>query len=401
MGELQEFADALIDQIAVELNEEKEITQLALKISEDSEFKVRFDTLETITEKIFMGFKEKITDYTKLPIDDKVTVEFPELVDLKLLKGNKVFCTKEAKPFVNELFEAISREDKTKIVELIKKDTAKFITYSTYAKSYISKISTTYGDYLDSKIYLNKFILSRYPQIILYKQGAPYETRFDTVNAGYHGALKMTILEELVHSTQNNLQKINKEAVTKINELNEELAKIILALDDDTAKQLTDYLQLQAVPDDFPVARRANLFFMLNPDNFIMNVLGPEVLTFTKVEIDPKISQYIPELLGIYQRWLSPIQTHHTIFSVMEGMAEFCVQNILADDTDFQEYLRTFMGTDISAYQIRKSMGKDFTKIVFDKFGKDTFKKIIEFPPTTTNELKDPQLYLKNLENKS
>ena len=36
----------------------------------------------------------------------------------------------------------------------------------------VSKISTTYGDYLNSTVFLNKFILSKYPQIILYKQGA-------------------------------------------------------------------------------------------------------------------------------------------------------------------------------------------------------------------------------------
>ena len=86
--------------------------------------------------------------------------------------------------------------------------------YSTYAKSYISKISTTYGDYLDSCVYLNKFILSNYPKIILYKQGQPYESRKEQVESGYKGALKMTIVEELVHSTQENLQNANKNAAT-------------------------------------------------------------------------------------------------------------------------------------------------------------------------------------------
>ena len=395
MGELEEFAEALIDQIAVEINEEREISELTSKIADDTEFKVKFDALETVTDEIFTKFKDKISEFTKITVDNNVSAEFLELTELKLLKGKKVFSTQEARPFVDELFEAISREDTAKIAKMIEKDTAKFITYSTYAKSYISKISTTYGDYLDGTIYLNKFILSRYPQIILYKQGAPYEAKFDVVNAGYRGALKMTVLEELIHSVQNNLQEINKEAVTKVNELNEELAKIILSLNDDTAKNLTDYLQLQSVPDDFPIARRANLFFMLNPDNFIMNVLGTDVLTFTRVEVDPKISQYIPQLLDIYQRWLVPIQTHHAAFSAMEGMAEFCVQNILADDADFQEYLKTFMGSDISAYKVRKSMGNDFTKAVFEKFGKDAFEKIIKKPPST-RELKDPQMYLKN-----
>jgi hypothetical protein len=54
------------------------------------------------------------------------------------------------------------------------------------------------------------------------------------------------------------------------------------------------------------------------------------------------------------------------------------------------------MGTDFSSYQVRKNMGKDFTKAVYEKLGKDTFRKMIEIPPNT-RELKDPQLYLKKL----
>ena len=41
-------------------------------------------------------------------------------------------------------------------------------------------------------------------------------------------------------------------------------------------------------------------------------------------------------------------------------------------------------------------MGKDFTKAVYEKLGKETFKKMIAIPPNT-RELKDPQLYLKKL----
>ena len=80
----------------------------------------------------------------------------------------------------------------------------------------------------------------------------------------------------------------------------------------------------------------------------------------------------------------------------MEGMAAFVIENILKEDKDFQNYLTTFMGTDFSAYQVRKSMGKDFTKTVYEKLGTNTFKKMIEIPPNT-KELKDPQLYLKKL----
>ena len=117
------------------------------------------------------------------------------------MKGDKVFADGEAKQFVIELFEAVAKEeDLKKIAELMQKDTSKYLVYSTYAIQYISKLTTTYGDYLDSMIYLNKFILSRYPQIILHKQGEPYDTRFENVNSGYIGAVKMTVLEELIHS---------------------------------------------------------------------------------------------------------------------------------------------------------------------------------------------------------
>jgi len=99
-------------------------------------------------------------------------------------------------------------------------------------------------------------------------------------------------------------------------------------------------------------------------------------------------------LADIYQRWLLPIQNHHAAFSTMEGIAEFVVQNILKDDNDFQNYLTTFMDTDFSSYKIRKNMGRDLTELVFQKFGKNAFKFLIESPPGT-RELKEPELYLK------
>jgi hypothetical protein len=243
---------------------------------------------------------------------------------------------------------------------------------------------------------LNKFVLESYPQIIVHKKGQPYESNFDYVNSGYIGALKMTILEEQIHSIQTNLQEINKQAVMEVNAINEELAKIILDLDDTTVNKLSEHLQIPPIPEEFPIARRANLFFVLNPDTFIVQVLGPDVMTFTKVTVDPKISEMIPQLLDIYQRWLRPIQIHHAAFTTMEGMAEFAVQNILKDDKDFQNYLVTFANTDITTYQIRKSMGKDFTEVVFAKLGKDTYRVLIEKPPTT-KELKNPESYLQKL----
>ena len=397
MGELEEFAEALLDQLSVEINEEREISELADRISEDASFAVKFEKLEDICEEIFPKMAEKLSEFFGISILPILKLEYLELKEFKKMKGKKVFSAGEARIFVDELFDAVANEDVKKIAALIKRDPTKFLVYSTYAKSYISKISTTYGDFLDSAIYLNKFILGSYPQIILYKQGPPFESKFESVKSGYRGALKMTILEEQIHSLQQNLQDVNKQAVIQVNAINEELAKIILGLDDFTADALTEYLKLQPVPDDFPTAKRANLFFMLNPDNFIVGVLGPDVMTYTKVEIDPKISEMVPQLLDIYQRWLKPIQTHHAAFTTMEGMAEFAVQNILKEDPDFQNYLSTFMGTDFSSYQVRKSMGKDFTQTIYQKHGRETFRMLIEDPPSTL-ELKDPQRYLKRIQ---
>ena len=395
MSELDEFAEALMGQLSVEINEEKEIEKLATKIKEDRNFTVKFDDIESVSQGLFPDLVRKVNEYMGLEVSEKLSIEYLKLGDFKRLKGKKVF-TENGRVFVDKLFDAITKNDLKKISEVIKEDTAKFLVYSTYAKSYISKISISYGDYLDSKIYLNRFILDNYPRIILYKQGPPYESNAESVKSGYFGAMKMTILEEIIHSVQDNLHRLNIQAVMQVNIINEELAKTILALDDKVVTQLTEYLQLQLVPDEFRVAKRANLFFMLNPDNFITNVMGPDVMTYTHVEIDPKISELIPTIEEIYKKWLKPIQAQHAVFTTMEGMAEFVVQQILKDDSDFQNYLTTFSGTNYSEYSVKKSTGKEFTQHVFDVHGKDTFAKLIANPPNT-RELKDPHLYLNRI----
>ena len=392
MGEFEEFAEALLSQLSVEINEEKEILQIAEKAQYDMQ-DVRFEEITQVAGRIFPDLRQRAGQFLGINISDKLEIEFLELADLKKIKAEKVFSDEKSHLFVQRLFQAVAEEDIQKIAELAREDAAKYLVYSTYAIQYISKISTTYGDYMNSVIYLNKFILSRYPQIILHKQGPPYETKFSKINSGYLGAIKMTVLEETVHSAQENLQQINKNAAMQVNLINEELASIILALDPKTVNSLAEYLQLQAVPDDFPFAKKANLFFFLNPDHFLTEQIGPDVMTFTHVEIDPSISKAIPQLLDIYKRWLAPIQQHHAAFSIMEGMAAFAVENVLKDDEDFQNYLTTFMGTDFSSYQVRKNIGRDFVKAVYEKLSTECFRKLIEDPPNT-KELKDPQMYL-------
>ena len=142
------------------------------------------------------------------------------------------------------------------------------------------------------------------------------------------------------------------------------MAKIILGLDDTTVSKLSEYLRLEPIGDDFPTAKRASLFFMLNPDNFIVNVLGPDVMTYTKVEVDPKISEMVPKLLDVYQRWLKPIQTHHAAFTTMEGLEDLQFKNNLREDKVFKNYFTTFMGTNPTTYQIRKVMGRNFAQAI-------------------------------------
>ncbi|WKT57993.1 hypothetical protein QVH35_00090 [Candidatus Nitrosotenuis chungbukensis] len=171
MTEQEEFADALLDQISVETNEEHDIATLSSRIREDPDFKVRFDSPKQISDQIAPGLKQKVAEFTGIGVSPDVTIEFPGLDELKEIKGKKVFATPDAREFVDRLFLAVAKQNRQGIADLVKQDTAKFLAYSTYAKSYISKISTTYGDYLDSKIYINNFVLSSYPQIVLHKQG--------------------------------------------------------------------------------------------------------------------------------------------------------------------------------------------------------------------------------------
>ena len=63
MGEFEEFAEALFGQLTVELDEEKEITNLAIKANEDLGDKVQFQPLEDISQEVFSEFKEKTEQF--------------------------------------------------------------------------------------------------------------------------------------------------------------------------------------------------------------------------------------------------------------------------------------------------------------------------------------------------
>ena len=393
MTEYDEFAEALIDQLSIEIKEEKENSELASKIDEDSSFDVTFSSLEDGSKQIFPSIKQKIYDFTGLTVPENTDIQFPGLTELKRLKGKRIFTTNEAREFVDLLVDAISKEDIGKISSLMKQDPIKFLVYSTYAKNYISKISVTFGDYFDGKIYLNRLFFSILPKIKLYSQGPPYKLGYDSINSSYMGAIKMTILEESIHAIQHELYESNKEAVKEVNEIYEELAKIILELDDTTLSQVFDYMNLDPVPDEFPIAKRANLFFVLNPEYFILGSLPPDHMATKEGQIDSKLSQMIPQLPEIYRRWLKPRQRQYAAMTVIQGMAHFVIRNILKDDSDFEKYLSVFKGTDLGTFMSQKNIGINFTEAIYEKLGKETFAKLIDEPPNTL-ELKNSQLYL-------
>ena len=124
MVETEEFAEALLDQISVELNEEKEIAQLSIKISEDPNFPKNFTDMEDFSIQHFSEMKERIEDFTGLIPDSNISIEFPDLKKFKLLKGKKVYATNQSVDFVNDLFSAVADEDIKNISELIQKDSA-------------------------------------------------------------------------------------------------------------------------------------------------------------------------------------------------------------------------------------------------------------------------------------
>ncbi|MYH04628.1 MAG: hypothetical protein F4140_07180 [Cenarchaeum sp. SB0675_bin_21] len=392
MTEYEDFVEALFDQMHVELNEESEISKIYESIPDDAP---TFETLESVAGQVFPTMQQQAADFLQLPPNKNVRLEYPELAELKTIKGRKVFCNADSKQFVAELFGAVSAFDAGRIIKLIETSPAKYLVYSTYAIQYISKITTTYGDYMDDVIFINKFILKRYPGIILYKMGSA-QSNYERVRSGYIGAVKMTVLEESIHSMQRSLYEQNRQAAIGVNIINEKIAQTILDMDGNDVKALSAYLKLQPVPDEFPFAQKANLFFFLNPDHFLHNQIGPDIMTFTHVNVDAKISEYVPKLTDLYMEWLPHIQRHHAAFTVMEGMAAYTLKNILENDSDYLEYKNTFMPASTTTYQVRKDMGTEFVEYLVKSMGDASFAKMLDTPPSTA-ELKDPAKYIRRV----
>jgi len=115
MGEFQEFTEALFGQLSVEIDEEKEIIKLASRAKEDLKGKVEFNNLENIATDVFSTYKNKVEEFLGVKIPENTELKFPELTDLKRLKGKKVFADKESKEFVTELFNAVAKKIKQEL----------------------------------------------------------------------------------------------------------------------------------------------------------------------------------------------------------------------------------------------------------------------------------------------
>ena len=81
LGEFEEFAEALFGQLSVEISEEKEIAKLADRAKDDLSFKVEFEELEKIAQKVFPTLKKKVEEFLGVKIADDVKIEFPDLIN--------------------------------------------------------------------------------------------------------------------------------------------------------------------------------------------------------------------------------------------------------------------------------------------------------------------------------
>ena len=66
MSELDEFAEALMGQLSVEIDEEKVIAELAKKIKEDRNFTVKFDGIESVSQNLFADLVQRVNEYMGL-----------------------------------------------------------------------------------------------------------------------------------------------------------------------------------------------------------------------------------------------------------------------------------------------------------------------------------------------
>src|SRR5215831_16958861 len=115
MGEFEEFAFALLDQISVEIHEEKEIQESQTKATEAFGSEIKFEDIKTVSDRLYSDISSSVSSFTGIPLSNRTKIEFPDLIEFKRLKGRKVYPTKDSAEFVDELFSALAHENVEKI----------------------------------------------------------------------------------------------------------------------------------------------------------------------------------------------------------------------------------------------------------------------------------------------
>ena len=83
LPEFDEFAEALFGQLSVEIEEETEITDLAIRANEDLG-KNYFKDVSEVAKECLPLFKAKINEFLGISVPDDIKMEFPNLQELKI-----------------------------------------------------------------------------------------------------------------------------------------------------------------------------------------------------------------------------------------------------------------------------------------------------------------------------
>ena len=79
MSEFDEFAEALMGQLSVEIDEEKVIEEFAKKINEDRNFTVKFDDIEMVSQNLFADLVQRVSEYMGLEVSKELSIEYIKL----------------------------------------------------------------------------------------------------------------------------------------------------------------------------------------------------------------------------------------------------------------------------------------------------------------------------------
>ena len=80
MEEFDEFALALLDQLSVEINEEKDITKSLSNAKQALPTTIKFDDIDVLSKTIFPKLAEKVFQFTGISVPTETKLEFLDLI---------------------------------------------------------------------------------------------------------------------------------------------------------------------------------------------------------------------------------------------------------------------------------------------------------------------------------